>query len=484
MAGYYLNRYAAQCDGLVLGSPLPRMARVFVECRCIGLTIATLKSLSRGILAVVICCACPWACTPAPPIGPNGNDNTTDNTNDNSPGEEPLDVANIQSATWLLVVNSDIRAFTATAFGVDTDLFVTAAAMTESIKLVFREPHPAAFLYQHNTGAVRIVRRVWTHPDFVSDAPLLTTPGVGLLETEAVGEDEREFVALVVAGNEDLQGLTALEEVSLCGFSSNIIDADNIVDTVNAGQRLHPQSTCLQGVISVMGPFDASDLATPENSFLIQHDVAALGGFTGAPLFDANGRVVGVHLLTFGDALNFALRADKLTELIQLVESGQLEGTLLEAVDDCVTSYDDAARGYGFDLPDGFTGPVTASGSFLYGADFVLEEGGLVVADMRARIFEPSGSLQDFVSAYVAALTNAGSEVLSESFTTSNGREAQSLSYLTSGNAGSVSTVAESWVEGSLGFYNLRGITDADDPAGVAAELRAATLTLCTDVVE
>lgn len=273
----------------------------------------------------------------------------------------------IQTATWLVYAFSDWSlGFTATAFGVTDDLFATNAHVTEALKNVFGEPNAQALLFQHETGAQRTITEVWTHPGY-DPSNLAGTPDVGLLRAARTVSDPGSFEPLFLAEDAELSNLQVFDEVSICGFPGNVTEVFDLPGIL-AG-TIRPRTTCLQGTISALRPFDPLDQATPDNTFLIQYDLPIVGGTSGSAVFDSRGTIIGVNSFGFttGGDFNFAIRIDILSRLVSWAESGVVASTVLAdlelIVPPCQTSYFNSEWQFGFDLPSGFnqvaSDPVT-----------------------------------------------------------------------------------------------------------------------------
>lgn len=263
----------------------------------------------------------------------------------------------IQTATWLVFAFSDWSFFTATAFGLSDDLFATNAHVTEALKHVLGEPNAQALLFQHETAAWRAITEVWTHPSYDANH-LAGTPDVGLLRAGPTGSDPGSFEPLFLAEDAELSNLQVFDEVSICGFPADVTEVFDLPGIL-AG-TIRPRTTCLQGTISALRPFDPLEPATPDNTFLIQYDLPTVGGTSGSAVFDERGAVVGVHSFgtTGGGDFNFGIRIDILSQLVSWAESGVVASTVLADVElnvpPCQTSYFNSEWQFGFDLPAGF----------------------------------------------------------------------------------------------------------------------------------
>jgi len=97
------------------------------------------------------------------------------------------------------------------------------------------------------------------------------------------------------------------------------------LSTVEVGQDVfaisHPERLLWSytvGVISQIRPKEEwrSDIGTIHKATLIQTQAVISFGSSGAPLFDANGRFIGVLVSTIGPGLNFAIAIDEVQQFI------------------------------------------------------------------------------------------------------------------------------------------------------------------------
>lgn len=272
-------------------------------------------------------------------------------------------VEDVLNATWLIVAGNSEEFLTATAFGVGANKLATNGHVTDGLKDLFRRPGAVAQVIQHETGDSRDILKVWTHPAYDANA-IIDTPDLGLIEVAGTITG-----TLTVANEADVRTLRVFDAVSLCGFPGNVLGDIDLVG-LSTGS-FHPRSTCLTGTISALRPLDPGAVATPFNTELIQYDLPTAVGTSGSAVFDESGAVVGVNFSGFsGDDFNFAIRADRLTELINMVETNQLEGIELSSIEpvapdpigsQCTTAYFNEFFGFGFNPPTGWSGPVADS---------------------------------------------------------------------------------------------------------------------------
>lgn len=269
-----------------------------------------------------------------------------------SPPPIGLEATEYPSGTWLVVTgNADPSSVvTATAWAVGPRLLATNAHVTEAIVAAVGAPGGEAKVFQHETGSIRTVQKVWSHPEYRESA-VSFTPDLGLLQV-----DDDLPVILPLAADEDVKQLQIFDPVSLCGFPGEVtLGVDLQVASVS---QFHPRVTCLKGTISSLRPFDSGTAMTPDNSFIIQYDLPTSPGASGSALFNDAGFVVGVHAMGVGQgsSYKFGIRADKLREFIDLSQIGSLPGVnLADLKPTCLTTYYDQAYRFGFNPPPGWT---------------------------------------------------------------------------------------------------------------------------------
>ena len=249
--------------------------------------------------------------------------------------QAPADVAPIgasvedfQNATWLVIGASDVSYTFATAFAVDPFLLATSAHVSSELMRLAREPGAQFLVVQHETGNVREIETVWVHPAYKADSFLIRTPDVGLLE---VSESASEYLELPDSAS--ITTPNVFDRVSLCGFPASITVGIDIAGVITTGMFL-PRVSCLSGEVSATRPFDPGVPATEANRTLIQYDISTELGMSGSAVFDSAGVVVGVHALGFSDEAeqNFAIRVDKLNELIGWASNNTVGGVDLRAL--------------------------------------------------------------------------------------------------------------------------------------------------------
>jgi V8-like Glu-specific endopeptidase len=222
----------------------------------------------------------------------------------------------VQDATFLVVAVSDASLTTATAFGVGPQLLGTNAHVAATIAATWAEPNGTALVFQHETGDVWLVTTVWWHPGYDGDSAAVT-PDVGVLQVDA---NIPSFFTIAAANAYPM--VEVFEAVRLCGFPGSVTLGVDFVGLTTGD--FHPRATCLDGSVSAIQPFDPGQALTTANGQLIQHDISTKPGLSGSAVLNASGEIIGVHALGAAGSSeqNFAIRIDKLAELLAMISDG------------------------------------------------------------------------------------------------------------------------------------------------------------------
>ncbi len=245
-------------------------------------------------------------------------------TGDVGPTDLVNSVADLQDSTWLVLATSDHSSLTATAFAISETRLVTNAHVVEGIKDILREPNALVGVFQHETGFMREIVRVWTHPEYDADG-LQPTPDLGVMSTAEVMPT---FV--ITPGMDAPPSINVLEEVSLCGFPGSVTTLIDLPGAFVSGQ-FHPRASCLSGNVSALRPFEAGQVLTQANGRLIQYDISTELGLSGSAVFNERGEVIGVHALGLSDDAeqNFAIRSDVLAEMLSWIDRDLIPSVIL-----------------------------------------------------------------------------------------------------------------------------------------------------------
>jgi len=156
------------------------------------------------------------------------------------------------------------------------------------------------FAYANGSDRAYKVKSIWYHPG------VARTPNVGLVVRSADPWDGDVYVrcpdvavlqmeddgapfpdALPLAGAKEIDDLFGVA-VGMIGFPSHDL-------TRWPGPGRPAGATFHQGMVSRVTDFAMDASAPPRLLQYVQHTVATFGGFSGSPLFTADGRVVAVH---------------------------------------------------------------------------------------------------------------------------------------------------------------------------------------------
>jgi hypothetical protein len=184
------------------------------------------------------------------------------------------------------------------------------------------------FAYRNGAPGCYKVKRIWYHPGVERlpnrgliirstdprDGPVFTwSPDVAVLELD---KDDSAFPdALPLASAREIEDLFGVP-VGMVGFPGH----DNT--SWPSGDE-PPAATFHEGMISRVTDFNLDPNASGRLRQFVQHTAQGFGGFSGSPLFTADGSVVAIHNSSRHDedrgrkvTLNHGIRVDVLWELI------------------------------------------------------------------------------------------------------------------------------------------------------------------------
>ena len=163
------------------------------------------------------------------------------------------------------------------------------------------------------------LQNFWVHPDYDGTAG---SPDAALLIIDAELTDLPFFLPW-----DQVQGLRVGQPIGSIGFPEEL-----------AGESVTvPIATFKDGTISAIRPF-ADDVATPENSWVLQHNLDLSGRSSGSLIFDHQGYIVGMNFAgifrviydeqtgkptrVLSDNLGYGIRVDELWRLYDLASGG------------------------------------------------------------------------------------------------------------------------------------------------------------------
>ena len=241
-----------------------------------------------------------------------------------------------EASTYLVLIDTgrDVLAPQATAWVVGPGLLATNAHVARA----FEQLGEGQDLVVRSSGAEPesfVVRGVRIHPGFEAYSQLWqqytpTRVGLGGGLERLNGVPACDVALLEVAADVELGPPLELAEQS-------VLEALGPGDVV--GFLGFPLEDMAGGAVNLKSPSPSSKVGhvtgvtnfflgrtTPDNAFLVQHSMTAVGGTSGSPILDKNGKVVAVHNagnFVFvgnkripGADVNFAQRVDVLKELL------------------------------------------------------------------------------------------------------------------------------------------------------------------------
>jgi hypothetical protein len=236
-----------------------------------------------------------------------------------SPTLEAPDESYPASACWQVVVyDADHDPICiATAFAVAEHLLATNAHVVEAVAEGLREGGSASVV-QHDTGVTFDIVWLWKHPGYRGDDSI--GPDVGLLSV-----NEPLPAILRLADAENLHRISPFDPVRMYGFPGDVARSIDLEDFAVGPVR--PRATAAVGIITAMRPFRPLQDATPDSSLVVQHDLRSVGGNSGSPILNDDGKVVAVNAQASKESsprLGLAIRSDVLDGLLRMVRLGVL----------------------------------------------------------------------------------------------------------------------------------------------------------------
>ncbi len=172
-----------------------------------------------------------------------------------------------------------VRSTICLAFAVMERLYATTASC---VALIQRgQAGGLRYVVQGGSGEVAKVRRMWRHPDYLSN---LRSANVGLLEVSEPNEAHVDLSSAVSTG------------------------APEPGDRVWLFEAVEPS---VSATIAGIGRLEGDSIA---EAGLLLHGAAASDG---SPIVDANGTVVGIHVAAHGALEGYGVRADRIEGLVR-----------------------------------------------------------------------------------------------------------------------------------------------------------------------
>ncbi|UQA59349.1 FHA domain-containing protein [Polyangium aurulentum] len=162
-----------------------------------------------------------------------------------------------------------------TAFAVKPNVLATTAACIHQAR---SRGNSVFALENEGRGQVKFeVSDLRMHPGYRHADPNSITPDVGVLTIKG-----RAAVVLEIAAKTELQASGAGDDVYLIGFPGRLMDATN------------PSATFLAAHVGRITGASGRPAAFPE-SWLVQHDAGTTRGTNGSPIFNGQGKVIGIN---------------------------------------------------------------------------------------------------------------------------------------------------------------------------------------------
>jgi V8-like Glu-specific endopeptidase len=167
---------------------------------------------------------------------------------------------------------------TATAWAIGPNLYATNAHVVAAVAEVVEAGGQAQVRVNRNPNLRFPVVGVGIHPRY-GDTPLGFDVGLLVIEGTAPAVFE-------VADAAELQKLASGYRVAYLGFPSENLVGGNVKAT-------DPIATMQSGIVTSVSDFELGDSGFERNQ-LIRHNLAAVGGASGSPVFNAEGKVVAI----------------------------------------------------------------------------------------------------------------------------------------------------------------------------------------------
>lgn len=263
-----------------------------------------------------------------------------------------------------------------------------------------RQPLPPDEIFRQRRESVVLVRArmaatPFSPPALGTGSGIVITVGEELvILTAAHVVEGASSVAVSLAGSNQeraarVAGISSCDDLAILTVSDTTgltpaplgqsADLENGQPVVLMGYPLNARIGGVEPSIS-QGIVSQRDRAYEEFPSVVQHDAESDGGYSGGPLFNRFGEVVGVHVMRVGQGVRFAISADYAKKLIERLAGGErlnYLGMNLRAVE-----LEDGSRGV---IVDGVDTGSPAAEAAIAPADLVISLEGAPVrtkADM------------------------------------------------------------------------------------------------------
>lgn len=179
---------------------------------------------------------------------------------------------------FVVATHPEGRSTSATAWAVAPDLYATNAHVVAAVAKIIETGGQAQIRVNQNPNLRFPIIAAKVHPRY-GDVRLGFD--VGLLQI-----DGKAPALFAIADQDELSKLSSGYRVAYLGFPSENLFANNVkID--------EPIATMQSGIITAVSDFTLGDSGFAKNQ-LVRHNLAAVGGASGSPIFNARGQVVAI----------------------------------------------------------------------------------------------------------------------------------------------------------------------------------------------
>jgi len=182
------------------------------------------------------------------------------------------------AVAYVVAVLPDGKGTSGTAWAVADDLYATNAHVVAAVAQIIKAGGQVQIRVNRKPNLRFDVVGAGIHPRY-GDDPL--GYGVGLLRI-----DGKAPAVFPVASTAELNRLASGYRIAYLGFPSENLFGSN----VNVDE---PIATMQSGIVTAVSDFALKDSGFAKNQ-LVRHNLAAVGGASGSPVFNADGKVVAI----------------------------------------------------------------------------------------------------------------------------------------------------------------------------------------------